>query len=66
MTPEEQLWYGTPGRYRVHMDGRWELEDLYLMPHAFEQCYSFIYCFDTDVTPLILMSVQDEPIYGML
>ena len=34
------------------MDGRWELEDLYLMPHAFEQCYSFIYCFDTDVTPL--------------
>lgn len=34
------------------MDGRWELEDLYQMPHAFEQCYSFIYCFDTEVTPL--------------
>ena len=34
------------------MDGRWELEDLYQMPHAFEQCYAFVYCFDTEVTPL--------------
>lgn len=28
------------------------MEDLYSMPHAFEQCYSFIYCFDAEVTPL--------------
>ncbi|MCA3159976.1 MAG: hypothetical protein IOC38_20045 [Burkholderia sp.] len=35
--------------YRVLMDGRWKLEDLYAFPHAFSQCYSFIYCFDTDL-----------------
>ena len=26
--------------YRVLMDGRWKLEDLYAFPHAFSQCYS--------------------------
>jgi hypothetical protein len=33
-------------------DGRWDLADLYALPHAFEQCYSFIYCFDADVAPV--------------
>lgn len=34
------------------MDGRWELSDLYKFPRAFEQCYSFIYCFDSDAEPI--------------
>lgn len=27
----------------------WKLTDLYRFPHAFEQCYSFVYCLDTDL-----------------
>ncbi len=27
----------------------WKLADLYRFPHAFEQCYSFVYCLDTDL-----------------
>ena len=68
MTPEELKWYGETEQYRVLMDGRWELDDLYQMPHAFEQCYSFIYCFDTEVTPLrpekITASLQGFPWRG--
>lgn len=52
MTPEEEQWFENPERYRILMDGRWELEDLYVMPHTFEQCYSFIYCFDATVRPI--------------
>lgn len=37
--------------YRVLMDERWELEDLYGFPHAYSQCHSFIYCFDTELDP---------------
>lgn len=37
--------------YRVLMDERWELEDLYEFPHAYSQTHSFIYCFDTDLDP---------------
>jgi hypothetical protein len=37
--------------YRVLMDGRWQLEDLYVFPHAYSQCYSFIYCLDSDLPP---------------
>lgn len=37
--------------YRILMDGRWKLEDLYLFPHAFSQCYSFIYCLDSKLHP---------------
>lgn len=37
--------------YRVLMDGRWRLEDLYIFPHAFSQCYSFIYCLDSKLHP---------------
>lgn len=52
MSPDEDRWFEQPGRYRILMDGRWELTDLAELPHAFEQCYSFIYCFDTEVGPL--------------
>lgn len=27
--------------------GEWSLQDLYIFPHAYEQCYSFVYCLDT-------------------
>jgi hypothetical protein len=39
------------GSYRVLLDGRWKLEDLYTFPHAFSQCYAFIYCMDTPLDP---------------
>jgi hypothetical protein len=42
---------GNEGSYRVLMDGRWKLEDLYTFPHAFSQCYSFIYCMDAPLDP---------------
>lgn len=29
----------------------WVLEDLYEFPHALSQCYSFIYCLDSSLTP---------------
>ncbi|WP_417667524.1 hypothetical protein [Pseudidiomarina sp.] len=32
--------------YRVLMDERWELEDLYDFPYTYSQIHSFIYCFD--------------------
>lgn len=37
--------------YRILLDGRWDLENLYTFPHAFSQCYSFIYCMDSDLDP---------------
>lgn len=37
--------------YRVLLDGRWKLEDLYTFPHAFSQCYAFIYCMDSPLDP---------------
>lgn len=36
-----------PDVYRVLLDGKWGLYDLYEFPHAFSQCYSFIYCLDS-------------------
>ncbi|WP_417686594.1 hypothetical protein [Roseibium sp.] len=41
------------GNYRVKMDSRWELEDLYKFPRAFEQAYFAYYSllfFDDDFT----------------
>ncbi|WP_148649640.1 hypothetical protein [Lysobacter antibioticus] len=38
-----------PARYRVGMDERWKLRDLYDFPHAFIQVYAFVYCFDSDL-----------------
>lgn len=40
-----------PEAYRVLLDGRWRLEDLYEFPHAFSQCYAFIYCLDSELSP---------------
>lgn len=37
------------GVYRVEMDGRWSLKDLYEFPHAYMQVYAFAYAFDTDL-----------------
>lgn len=34
--------------YRVLMDERWELDDLYEFPHTYSQAHSFIYCLDFD------------------
>lgn len=39
------------GAYRVLLDGRWKLDDLYEFPHAFSQCYAFIYCLDSQLNP---------------
>lgn len=35
--------------YRVLIDGRWSLYDLYALPHALSQTYFFIYCFDSQL-----------------
>lgn len=40
-----------PEVYRVLLDGRWRLEDLYEFPHAFSQCYAFTYCLDSELSP---------------
>lgn len=37
--------------YRIAMDGRWDLKDLYEFPHAFLQVYAFAYVFDTELPP---------------
>jgi hypothetical protein len=29
--------------------GDWTLHNLYVFPHAYEQCYTFIYCLDTEL-----------------
>jgi hypothetical protein len=37
------------GIYKVLMNQRWALEDLYTFPHTYSQIYSFIYCFDSEL-----------------
>ncbi|WP_238875867.1 hypothetical protein [Achromobacter xylosoxidans] len=37
--------------YRVLLNEDWDLEDLYEYPHALGQCYSFIYCLDSELNP---------------
>jgi|APTNR8051073442_1049403.scaffolds.fasta_scaffold47019_1 hypothetical protein len=58
----------TDNSYRVLMDERWDLQDLYQFPHAFGQTYSFVYCFDTDLEPRkaerIDEALQDYPWNG--
>jgi len=39
------------GTYRIHLDGRWGLNDLYDFPHALAQTYAFAYCFESDLPP---------------
>ena len=29
--------------YTIHIEGRWSLEDLYVLPHTFEQVYFLVY-----------------------
>ena len=37
--------------YRIELpdSADWTLEDLYVFPRTFEQCYTFIYCLDSDL-----------------
>lgn len=35
--------------YRLLLNGNWQLADLYELPHAFDQCYAFIYCLDSEL-----------------
>src|ERR1700761_286110 len=35
--------------YRIKLDQRWNLRDLYVFPRTFEQTYSFIYCLDSEI-----------------
>ncbi len=35
--------------YRLLLNGNWELSDLYEFPHAFDQCYAFVYCLDSEL-----------------
>lgn len=41
----------TQSSYRVLLNEDWDLEDLYEYPHALSQCYSFIYCLDSEREP---------------
>jgi hypothetical protein len=41
----------TEKSYRVLLNQDWELEDLYEFPHALLQCYTFIYCLDSELQP---------------
>jgi hypothetical protein len=34
--------------YRINLDKKWKLEDLYEFPHAYYQVYAFYYCFSPD------------------
>ncbi len=38
-----------PYRIVLPESGSWSLHDLYVFPHAYEQCYAFIYCLDTEL-----------------
>lgn len=48
-----------PGLYRVLLDERWALEDLYEFPHAYSQTYSFAYCFDSELEPRNAARIDD-------
>ncbi|WON74159.1 hypothetical protein [Nitrosospira sp. Is2] len=52
LNENEKGWFEHPDSYRILMNRRWDLEDLYHVPHAFQQCYSFIYCFHAEVRPI--------------
>lgn len=40
------------GKFRILLDKKWYLKDLHEFPHAFNQCYSFIYCLDSQLEPI--------------
>jgi hypothetical protein len=33
----------TVGSHKIHIEGRWEIRDLYLFPHRYAEIYSFLY-----------------------
>ena len=37
--------------YRILIEGRWDLKDLYLFPNALHQAYAFAYCLDSVLGP---------------
>lgn len=41
-----------PKAYRIVLpeSADWTLKDLYVYPHAYEQCYAFVYCLDTELS----------------
>lgn len=48
-TEPENPFEHTKQTYRVLLDGDWDLGDLYEFPHAFNQCYAFTYCLDSEL-----------------
>ena len=46
---EDPDFRGDQESYRLLLEGNWQLEDLYELPHAFDQCYAFIYCLDSEL-----------------
>ena len=54
--------------YRILLNEDWELEDLYQYPHALAQCYSFVYCLDSELEPRdrdrIAYAMQTYPFKG--
>ncbi|NOS70677.1 MAG: hypothetical protein HOP33_12195 [Verrucomicrobia bacterium] len=37
----------TVGSHKIHIEGRWEIRDLYLFPHRYAEIYSFLYALST-------------------
>jgi hypothetical protein len=37
-------------RYRIPLDGRWELVDLYQFPHTYTQIYSVLYVLEEELS----------------
>lgn len=37
--------------YRIEMDRKWSLRDLFTLPYSYSQNYAFVYCFDTQLDP---------------
>jgi hypothetical protein len=33
----------TLGKHKIHIEGRWEIRDLYIFPHRYAEIYSFLY-----------------------
>jgi hypothetical protein len=66
---EEDRFEHTKDFYRIILTKEeWGIEDLYDFPHVFNQCYSFIYCLDTERPPeeqqLIDYAFQNYPWRG--
>jgi hypothetical protein len=40
----------SPEKYRIPIDGRWELRDLYQFPHTYSQIYSVLYVLEEELS----------------